>query len=60
MKTGRPKKALATVARTFKITEELDYKINAFLLAHKLKGTAEDRSHIVRLALESYFDDYSL
>jgi len=58
VRTGRPPKDQKTIKRTFKITPEQDSSINEVLdrcgITHKL----EDRSHIVRLALEDYFINF--
>lgn len=56
---GRPKKETQTVAKIFKITPEQDVKLNK-ILANQYNGgnDEEDRSHIVRLALENYFDEF--
>jgi hypothetical protein len=58
VRTGRPKKAIQTIKRTFKITPELDEKINEVLEYHGIEHGLEDRSFIVRVALENYLVDF--
>ena len=58
VRTGRPKQAIQKIKRTFKITPDQDKAINKVLEKHGLKRGLEDRSHIVRLALENYFIEF--
>jgi len=58
VRTGRPPKQIKTVKRTFKITPKMDTHINDLLESYGLKHGLEDRSHIVRLALEDYFINF--
>ena len=56
---GRPKKAIQTIAKTFKITPE-QFTILRKIVANQYPGgnKEEDMSHIVRNALEDYFITY--
>lgn len=58
VRTGRPPKGIKTVKRTFKITPEQDKALNTMLDGYKLTHGLEDRSNIVRLALENYFNEF--
>ena len=60
-KVGRPRKELITEARTFKITPEQFRNLTKIVRGHELKKEEEvkpkDRSHVVRLALDYYFEE---
>lgn len=58
-KVGRPPKPIKTIAKTFKITPEQSYAIDKILFENKLTNTLADRSHIVRLALENYINEFT-
>lgn len=62
---GRPRKAIQTVAKTFKITPDQDRMLDKIVANQEPRKEEdreiyelEDRSHIVRLALENYFIEF--
>lgn len=56
---ARPRKEIQTIAKLFKIRPDQDVKLNK-ILANGYPGgnKEEDRSHIVRLAIDNYIDEF--